>query len=336
MASPRPCPALPQLVAANPIELRPRGDFVDWLSGSGGTLAVTTYNSGKLAFFSAKDGRLGASYWRFPRPMGLAVHSGRLAVASRDHICLLRVRGTSSAADAADLLEAFDLETTFATGRLDIHDLAFDRRGLLLANTRFNCVVRPSERLSFLRHWQPWFVPNVVRKDCCHLNGLGMRAGRLAMVTAFCESEAPGAWREGNRFQSGVLIDVRAGRVAARGLCMPHSPRWHAGRWWLCDSGHGRLSTFDPADGTCEPVADLPGFTRGLTFAVGRAIVGLSRIRKRHILDAPPVRERWTALRAGVALVDPARGVETGSLEFVRGGREVYDVAFLPAGFREP
>jgi hypothetical protein len=78
-----------------------------------------------------------------------------------------------------------------------------------------------------------------------------------------------------------------------------------------------------------EPVAILPGFTRGLTFAAGRAIVGLSRIRKRHILDAPPVRERFSKMRSGIWLVDPGSGRTTGALEFIRGGREVYDVALM-------
>jgi hypothetical protein len=77
-------------------------------------------------------------------------------------------------------------------------------------------------------------------------------------------------------------------------------------------------------------VIELPGFTRGLTFIGDRAVAGLSRIRQRHILDAPPVRDRWRRLRSGLSLVDWRRGVETGALEFVRGGREVYDVAFLP------
>jgi hypothetical protein len=82
-------------------------------------------------------------------------------------------------------------------------------------------------------------------------------------------------------------------------------------------------------DASPQPVAVLPGFTRGLTFAAGRAIVGLSRIRKRHILDAPPVRERFPKMRSGVWLVDPASGRTTGALEFIRGGREVYDVTLL-------
>lgn len=308
----------PALDPAPPIELRAQGDFVDWLA-AGGTLAVTTYNSGKLAFFSAAAGRLSASYWRFPRPMGLAVSEGRLSMATRDHVWTITLAPEPV------------VESVRYTGRLDAHDLAVDRRGLLFASTRFNCVARPSERVNFKRHWQPPFIAEVQAVDCCHLNGIGVKNGRLAMATAFCASAEPAAWRRGDRFSSGVLLDVRRNHLAARGLCTPHSPRWHAGRWWLCNSGEGALGVLDSSRETCEPVAYLPGFTRGLCFAAGRAVVGLSRIRKRHILDAPPVRARFPRLRGGVALVDPTSGSETGSLEFVQGGREVYDTAFLPS-----
>ncbi|WP_428308232.1 TIGR03032 family protein [Lacipirellula sp.] len=326
--------APPPIVAARPIELRVLGDFVEWLAASGGTLAVTTYNSGKLALFSAPDGTLTASYCSLPRPMGLAVSGNQLAVATRDHLWQLEI-GSDSLEHAVDRAEVQTItpRQVNATGRLDAHDLAFDRRGLLFANTRFNCVARPSEHANFKRTWQPPFMAHAstaASTDCCHLNGIGVRDGRLAMATAFCERAEPAAWRAGDRFASGVLLDVRQNRVAVRGLSMPHSPRWHDGRWWLCDSGRGALATVHLKRETCEPVIELPGMTRGLTFVGDRAIVGLSRIRKRHILDAPPVRERWPRLRSGIAVVDYARGVETGSLEFVRGGREVYDAAFLP------
>ncbi len=309
----------PAIVAAKPIEWQLRGDFVQWLATSGGTLAVTTYNSGKLALFSAAGGRLAASFWSFPRPMGVACSGDRMALASRDHVWLFRVREGQ-----------VGVEAIYSTGRLDAHDVAFDRRGLLFANTRFNCVGRPSERVSFLRNWQPPFIEATQRTDCCHLNGIGVRNGRLAVATAFCASERPAAWRQGDRFSSGVILDVQRNRIAARGLCMPHSPRWHDGRWWFCDSGQGTLSAVDLERGHCTSRVELPGFTRGLTFAAGRAVVGLSRIRKRHVLDAPPVRERFPRMRSGVWLVDVNAGRETGALEFLRGGREAYDVAFLP------
>jgi uncharacterized protein (TIGR03032 family) len=304
------------------IELRVHGDFVDWLASSQGTLAVTTYNSGKLAFFAAAGGELTTRVWRFPRPMGVAFDDGRLALAVHTQ---MRIFGA-----VADEPAHFEIETTFNTGRLDVHDIAFGARGLYFANTRFNCLARPSERVSFVRSWQPWFVDRSVRRDACHLNGLGLQDGRPARATAFCAAGRPGAWREGDRFTSGVVLDVRKNRIVAEGLCMPHSPRWHDGRWWLCDSGAGALCVLGARHAACETVATLPGFTRGLCFAAGRAVVGLSRIRKEHILDSPPLRERFPISRSGLALVDPTTGRETGRLEFTRGGREVYDVAFLP------
>jgi uncharacterized protein (TIGR03032 family) len=159
---------------------------------------------------------------------------------------------------------------------------------------------------------------------------MGLLGGRPALATAFCAAGRPGAWREGDRFTSGVVLDVRKNRIVAAGLCMPHSPRWHAGRWWLCDSGRGALCLLDARRRACRTIAELPGFTRGLCFAAGRAVVGLSRIRRAHVLDAPLLRERFPVSRSGLSLVDPATGRETGRLEFTRGGREVYDVAFLP------
>jgi uncharacterized protein (TIGR03032 family) len=312
----------PQIAPAKPIELRVRGDFVDWLAHAGGSLAATTYNSGKLALLNAYRDDLVASFWRFPRPMGLAYSASSLAIASQQHIWMFAVED--------EIQAPLRLQSTWTTRKVDAHDLAFDRRGLAFVNTRFNCIARPSNRVSLLRSWQPWFVEGVQAKDCCHLNGLGVRDGRIAMASAFCDRGAPAAWREADRFQSGVLIDVRRNVIAARGLCMPHSPRWHDSGWWFCDSGRGAFCRLDEAKGRWQEVAVLPGFTRGLAFAAGRALVGLSRIRKHHILDAPPVRQRFPRMRSGLWLVDPTTGRTTGSVEFVRGGREAYDVTFLP------
>ena len=305
-----------------PLAFRAHGDFVDWLTCSGGSLAVTTYNSGKLAIVSAPIGRLDVHLARLVRPMGVAYDAGRLAVATRDRIFVWRASPSSM---------GLELEATHVTGRLDVHELAFDAQGLVFANSRFNCVARPSNRVQFRRSWTPSFIPAKPRVpyDCCHLNGLGVRDGRVAMVTAFCTGAEPGSWRGAGRFASGVALEVPLGAVVASGLCMPHSPRWDGQAWWLCNSGEGTLCRLDPHSGVCQSVAALPGFTRGLAFAAGRAIVGLSRIRKRHILDAPPVRRRFPRLRSGLWLVDPVTGCTTGSLEFVRGGREVFDVAFL-------
>jgi uncharacterized protein (TIGR03032 family) len=329
-------PSAPNAASPPHIQLRVHGDFVAWLAAAGGTLAVTTYNSGKLAMYSAPAGQLESRLWRLARPMGLAYDRGRLAVATRDEICewtLNQAPATNLTAPAESPLPAqvLEFDGTHATGRLDVHEVAYDAQGLCFANTRFNCLARPSSRANFRRTWTPAFLGASERTDCCHLNGLGVRKGRVAMVSAFCTGATPGSWRAAGRLQSGVVIDVLRQRVAVGGLCMPHSPRWDGQRWWLCNSGEGALCTFDPRSGAFNAVAALPGFTRGLCFVADRAVVGVSRIRKRHILDAPPVRARFSKLHSGVWLINPATGRTTGALEFVRGGREVFDVAFLPA-----
>jgi hypothetical protein len=34
-------------------------------------------------------------------------------------------------------------------------------------------------------------------------------------------------------------MEVGGAEVISRGLSMPHSPRWHDGRLWVCESGTG-------------------------------------------------------------------------------------------------
>ena len=61
---------------------------------------------------------------------------------------------------------------------------------------------------------------------------------------------------------------------------MPHSPRVRDGELLLLESGRGRIVRANPADGSVEPVAELPGYARGLSFVGHYAFVGLSKIRK--------------------------------------------------------
>ena len=47
-------------------------------------------------------------------------------------------------------------------------------------------------------------------------------------------------------------MDVDSGELMAQGLSMPHSPRWYAGRLWVCESGAGTLGFIDPRTGRYE------------------------------------------------------------------------------------
>lgn len=323
----RPPPTREQLslapLAASALKVSAHGAFVDWLSRARGVLAVSTYNSGKLAVISADSGRLHVACWKFARPMGLAYHGDRLAVVARGGVLPFRQRTSGGCA-------YFGMGDPFVTGLVDAHDAAWGRRGLYFANTRFNCIARTTHRVRFLRVWQPQFISGVVASDACHLNGLAMQSGLPRLATAFCESSQPKGWKQEDRFTAGVAVDVVENKVVARGFCMPHSPRRFAGQWWLCNSGDGTLCNLDVKRGQWSVVAALPGFTRGLCHVGRVAVVGMSRIRAKHILDAPPVRERCGIPIAGVAAVEIHSGRTIGWLNFRRGGSEVYDVAFLP------
>ena len=79
----------------------------------------------------------------------------------------------------------------------------------------------------------------------------------------------------------------------------------------------------------------MPGYLRGLCFHGPYALVGLSKIRERHIFGGLPVQQRCEKLLCGVAVVDTRSGREAGFFEFTAGCEELYDVAFLP-GVRRP
>ncbi len=313
--------------AKSQLRCRASGEIAQWLAESGGSLAITTYTSGKLVLVSHFEGRLRFRTHRFVRPMGIALSENEIALAVRRQVKVLARSPTDH--------NTFALRKTYETGKVDAHDVAFGRRGVYFVNTRYNAIARVSSTKRFVHCWQPPFIKGVVSGDRCHLNGLGMRDGRPRMATAFCATGHAKGWREENRFTAGVLIDVEQNQVVADGLCMPHSPRWHEGRWWFCNSGHGLLSTFDAKSGTHTDVCALPGFTRGLCLVDDHALVGLSKIRRKHILDAPPVRRRCKNIAAGIALVHLPTGKTMGRLEFLNGGSEVYEVLFL-AGVQQP
>ena len=67
-----------------------RGDFAEIVQSLQSALLITTYQAGKLIAVSAVDGKLRFSFHNFDHPMGIALSSTQLAVASRHQVWLLR------------------------------------------------------------------------------------------------------------------------------------------------------------------------------------------------------------------------------------------------------
>jgi uncharacterized protein (TIGR03032 family) len=131
-------------------------------------------------------------------------------------------------------------------------------------------------------------------------------------------------------------MDVQVNEVVVGGLSMPHSPRWYAGRLWLLESGTGTIGVVDLAAGRYEPIAELPGFTRGLDFYGPYAFVGLSQVRESAVFSGIPIAERAPAERAcGVWVLDIRSGQTVAFVKFEEAVQEIFAVGVL-AGIRFP
>lgn len=306
--------------------------FARRLAELGGSLLVSTYQTGKLICARVgADGGVNTHFRDFDKPMGIAVGNGRFALGTRTEVWDFRdMPEVAPKLEPAGTHDACYLpRNRHVTGDVAVHELAFAGGELWLVATAFSCLATLDAGHSVVPRWTPPFVSGLEPGDRCHLNGMAVVDGAVRYVTALGATDEPGGWRA-SKASGGVLVDAPSGELVARGLSMPHSPRWHAGRLWLLESGRGALSVVDAATGATETVAELPGFTRGLAFAGRTAFVGLSQIRESSTFGDLPLVERLDERLCGVWMVDVERGEIEGFLRFDDLVQEVFDVALLP------
>jgi uncharacterized protein (TIGR03032 family) len=271
--------------------------------------------------------------------MGMALDGDRLAIGTTIQVWeYVNVPAVAARLDPPGRHDACYLpRSSHVTGNIQVHEMAWGAGGMLwVVNTRFSCLCTLDLSASFAPRWRPPFVSALEPSDRCHLNGLGMVDGRPRYVTALGECDEPAGWRA-NKARGGVLIDVDSGEVITRGLSMPHSPRWYAGRLWVCESGSGTLGFIDPSTGKYEPITEVPGFTRGLDFAGQFAFVGLSQVRESAVFSGIPITERLAEHErtCGACVVDLTSGQVVALLRFETAVQEVFAVTVLP-GRRYP
>jgi uncharacterized protein (TIGR03032 family) len=313
--------------------------FTSWLVEHRLSLAFTTYQSGKLFFIGAKpDGRLWVHERTFNRCMGLAGDSRSLWMSS-----LYQLWRFENALAPGELHQGCDRlyvpQAGYTTGDIDIHDVALDRqRRPVFAATLFSCLATVSETHSLRPLWKPPFISKLAAEDRCHLNGLAMKDGAPAYVTAVAATDVAGGWRE-HRDSGGMLIDVASGETIASGFSMPHSPRLHQDRLYLLASGTGQFGSVDLATGRFEPVAFCPGYLRGLAFVDQFAIVGISRPRPdtrtlQGLKLDEMLAEKGVSARCGILVIDLKRGDIVHWLDIHGLVQELYDVVALPGVIR--
>ncbi len=312
-------------------------NFPALLRDLGASLLITTYQAGKLVLVRDEGDHLNAHFRAFPAPMGMALSGDRLAIGTKLQVWeFVNVPAVAARLDPPGRHDACYLpRSSYFTGDIQVHEMAYGVDGeLWTVNTRFSCLCTFDRSASFTPRWRPSFVSELEPSDRCHLNGLAMVDGKPKFVTALGETDSMGGWRE-NKARGGVVIDVDSGEVIARGLSMPHSPRWYAGRLWVCESGAGTFGYVDLNTGKYEPIAQAPGFTRGVDFAGDLAFVGLSQVRESAVFSGISITERLAEdeRTCGVCVIDLRSGQVVALLRFETAVQEVFAVTLLGRRF---
>ena len=303
------------------------------LAALGCSLAISTYQAGKVIFISAQgNGRLVQLPRSFVRAMGIAVKDDMMAVACRDEVILLK-NSPQLAWHYPKKPKCYDgmylPRVTYHTGEVDVHDIDFVEGGLAAVNTNFSCIIKIDENFSFTPIWKPDFISKITAGDRCHLNGMAVDAqGAIRFVSAFATTDVSRGWTK-DLMQTGVVIDYKTQDILASGLVMPHSPRLVGDFLYLLQSGTGELIRIHAKTGAKETVYKSEGFVRGLAIHKDYAFVGLSKVRKESSsfgqLDIAK-----TAVQAGILIINLKSGQLEGQIMYQQSVDEIYDVQVLP------
>ena len=304
-------------------------NFPEILRHFGASLAVSTYQAGKLIFVRADGDNLNTHFQMFERPMGMAFDQGRLAIGTAYQLGeFWNVPAAASKLEPRDRHDAcFIPRSIHITGDIDIHEMAYIDEDIWFINTRFSCLCTLAKAHSFVPRWRPPFITGYDLSDRCHLNGLGIRDGKPRYVTALGTTDTAEGWRK-HKATGGMLMDISTNQMLVKGLSMPHSPRWYQDQLWVLESGKGSLSKVDLDTGKLTIVAQVPGFTRGLDFCGDLAFIGLSQIRESAIfsgIEIAKLPERF----CGVWVVNIKTGETVALLRFDGAVQEIFAVQVL-------
>lgn len=296
------------------------------------SLAITTYQAGKVIFISPKDrDHLIQLPRQFTKPMGMALDGNKMALATINEVVVL--------ANNAELARTYPKQpgvydglflprTVYYTGESDIHDLHWTPKGLLSVNTRFSCLAYLDDAYSFTPFWKPKFITTINAEDRCHLNGVAMDNGNPSYVTVLGKTDTAQGWRA-TKATGGCVIDIATDEVVAENLPMPHSPRLYDGRLLVLLSGSGELAEINVATKTCTVLKQLDGFARGMDRIGDYVFIGLSKLRQTSTAFADlPIAKR--SVFCGIVVMHLPTASLAGFIRYENSVEEIYDVKVLP------
>lgn len=301
------------------------------------SLAITTYQAGKLIFLSPDGLNAMRQLPRdFDRAMGLTISNNRMALATKDEVVVFANAPQLAINYPAkpNFYDAFFVpRASYYTGTVDIHDMDWDKEGKLWAvNTLFSCLVTIDDTYSFHPRWMPPFIKTLESGDLCHLNGMAMVDEMPKYVSLFGKTNTIKGWRNGVE-NNGLIMDIESNEIVIHSLAMPHSPRWFNGKLYCLLSATGQLICIDVNTGKYDVVTTLKGFVRGMAKKDDYLFIGLSRLRQ----NASTFRDlaiTKDAIYCGVEIIHLPTGANVGNIRYQQSVEEIYDVQILQGSLR--
>lgn len=314
-------------------ELNASRQFISWLIEQNISLGFSTYQSGKVFLIGHNPtGDLSVFERTFDRPMGMWTDGEVMWLST-----LYQIYRFKNSLPEGQLSDGYDRlyvpQKSYMTADIDVHDIAPEtsQSSPIFVNTLFSCLATVSDDYSFKPIWKPSFISELAPEDRCHLNGLTLRDGKPAYVTAISTTNVADGWRE-HRNGGGVVIDVASNEIIAQGFSMPHSPRWANGKLWVANSGAGEFGYVDLDTGKFEAIAFCPGYIRGVSIHGDYAIIGLSKPRHKTFQGLPlddRLEKENIEARCGLYVVDLKNGGTPHWLTMEGIVTELYDVISL-------
>ena len=320
----------------DPFHLHIKEELRAWLAQESLSLALTTYEGGKLIVIgSGREGGTTVSERNFERCMAMHVEGSGEIWISTNH-CVWRLENALNKGQNLNEWDSVYIpRTAHVTGCIDIHDLVIANEDHLFGViTAYNCIARlnPVRIGSFEPFWSPPFISGIYSEDRCHLNGFCTgENGNLLYATMVSQTNEDTAWRD-HRKNGGTIINIQTNDVVATGLSMPHTPRLYKGQLWVLEAGSGWLCHVDVQTGEFERVLWRPGFLRGLRFYKNYAFICSSMPRDQYFHGLPLdniLKERGETARCAVDIIDMETMNIVHSLEITGAVKEIYDVALL-------
>lgn len=299
------------------------------------TLAISTYQAGKVALFGINEqGKVVQLLRTFKKPMGIAVSGNRMALACLNEVILFS-NHPEAAVDYPPQPYTYDAmflpKTIYRTGPVDLHDLSLGTDGIYALNTAYSCIVRIDGFHSFDPYWTPWFISGHAPEDRCHLNGMALQNGKPKYVTAFNTGNSPKSWKQ-SLTTSGVIIDVEKNEVIANNLAMPHSPRLFyndSNKLYFLQSADGEVCALDLSSGKTETILRVNAFVRGLAKYADYLFIGMSKLRKSSTTFSKLVDKDFDDT-CGVVVVHEPTGKKVTEIIYNNTVEEIFDVQIIP------